>query len=261
MNWVKLLLIVLCLVLFRIATKALLGDFFYSAVGNMLGLAIPLIASILISRVFGNNREYQFHLVEHLPRSLIGTGILVVFLIFIASSLLGGVEELMRTGSIEFQAKIFVFGWSKEMKENFLSVLFVAPILEELFFNGTLLPGLARRYTPLAAVFIVSFIFLSFHMSSAELRNGHIVITDKVALLLMSTFNSIVVLISSDIRLAILFHFTWNFLSYLFPVIVGISGIDFSIPSVLVGFSLILVPLCIYLIAQRFKYVLKKLLT
>ena len=87
---------------------------------------------------------------------------------------------------------------------TFLSLVIVAPILEELLFRGIILDGQLRKYSPVKAILISSVIFTLFHLNPWQL-----------AVIFLAVFMGWVYYKSQSVGLAIISHATNNLMGLL----------------------------------------------
>src|SRR5882762_11169668 len=145
MNAFQAVFIVLCWSLSRFLVKILFGIFYYTNLGYAVMNILSLGLVIFVSKFFFEKRNIQFFPVNSVNPKATKAILTTLLLFFLIIVVVAELERLVRLGSDNYFEADFVFGWDENMKKYFLSILLVAPFLEELFVRGVLLQGLLNR--------------------------------------------------------------------------------------------------------------------
>ena len=147
--------------------------------------------------------DFSLHsmLLDHLPMlpSIVG-GILSIVGIAILSSELNNILNHYFPTSTD--SKIIDTLMQDDLLGVFITVLLVAPIVEELLFRGIILEGLARHYKLTTAVLVTSILFALVHLPV-----GVIV---ALNIFLLALFLAWVRLESGSLMLCVICHATFN---------------------------------------------------
>ncbi|TKG96159.1 CPBP family intramembrane metalloprotease [Puteibacter caeruleilacunae] len=105
------------------------------------------------------------------------------------------------------------------------TVIFVAPLVEELIFRGIILDGLLKKYSPVFAIFFSGLLFALAHFNPWQI----------VTAFALGVFSGWMYYKTKSLLPCILIHFTANFTAYLlqYKISVDISLIEGSDPGVI----------------------------
>ena len=190
MSFIQALVVIVVLTVLRVTIGSLFGGYYYTNVGSAIATILTLGSTILISKGYFSRKNIQFFPTNTVNNKAIVLVVSTTFFLYLATTILGGFEELLREGADGFFQSDFIFGWSNSMTRYFLDVLLVGPILEELFFNGILLQGFLKKYNPVTSIILTTLFFTSFHLGVDDLANWDFVVIDKVSIALSGAFTA-----------------------------------------------------------------------
>jgi membrane protease YdiL (CAAX protease family) len=250
MKFFQALVIVIGLLFLRRISKGLLGEFYYSNVGDAISDALTQGIIIFVVWRILKEKRIDFFPTKTVSKEVVIHASLVIFFLFLMIIIVGGFEDLYRRGSVEFFKQQFIFGWSDTMVKYFIGALIIGPIFEELLFNGILLRNFLREYSVTLSIILTVLIFTSFHFGQGEVD---FLITDKIAIAALSSFSAWLVIKTSNIKLSICLHFFWNLLNYLFPLVISIIGLNLNNPTIFFVFSVISLMISVLMLIRNFK--------
>jgi len=226
----------------RVILKFLFGEFYFGALGYSFVLIISFgLVLLLGTRGFKEDRRLFFRKMG-MEAKPVFEAIGLTFVLCLFCLTLGESEEMLRN---EFDDNVR-FGWDLIMRRNFLSVLFVAPVIEELFFRGFLLPGLAKSHSRIYCIGVTSFIFLLFHLSMEDVTSVPF-FSAPLSAVIFSLLLSWLMLVYNNIWLCILLHFLWNLFCYVIPLLIGLSRLPLNNPRCFWVFSFVITASCVVL--------------
>ncbi len=88
---------------------------------------------------------------------------------------------------------------------GFITIVIVAPILEELIFRGLILDGMLKRYSPVKSVLYSSFLFAFIHLNPWQF----------IAAFLIGIFSGWIYYKTRKLSLTIIIHFVNNFVAFM----------------------------------------------
>src|SRR5690606_8437130 len=166
-----------------------------------------------------------------------------IFLIFASLFLLERVvhelEDILAIGLPEYidRRGEWIFSLDPERGTHFFSLVFIGPIMEELFFRGLILGSFLKRYNHKTAVILSAFLFGVLHINFDENVFSSIVFPFADGIVL-----AWVLIRSNNIVVAIACHAFRNLLNYVLPLILVVVGGGVQTPRDLV---VILTMLCV----------------
>lgn len=139
---------------------------------------------------------------------------------------------------------------------SFIMMIIAAPVLEELIFRGIILDGLLKKYTPLAAILISSFLFGMVHLNPWQFITGF----------LLGAFSGWVYWNTRSLLPSIIIHATANSYGFFLKFFIDLKGGDSSVNHslferyggisnfilIIIGAAIILF-ICIYFLKRQFK--------
>jgi len=136
--------------------------------------------------------------------------LLIPFVIIAAIALLFGVISPISSliPMPEFIKKVLAGAASEKGFFTFLLMVIAAPILEELIFRGIMLDGLLKRYSPIKAILISSFLFGLVHLNPWQFITG----------LFLGVFMGWIYYKTKSISFTIIIHASVNLTGYLMRV-------------------------------------------
>ncbi|MEI9920867.1 MAG: type II CAAX endopeptidase family protein [Bacteroidota bacterium] len=248
MNWEHALAFTFAIVVIRRLLRVTFGSFFYSITGHAVETVIAFGLPALIGfAIFKSYRGVFFNRSPVTEKFVIRSVFLVAILCLFALTL-DAIEEVILDGFAKFP-----FGYGKEMLSSLISALVVAPVIEELFFRGFLLPGLMRSNSRLTSIAITTFIFLLFHLPATILTGKGIFISGPISAVLFSLLLSWLMTIHNNIRVSILLHFIWNLSCYVIPIIISLTRLPLNNPMVFVIFTCVVLVVCAIVVVRMTK--------
>jgi membrane protease YdiL (CAAX protease family) len=228
MNLIHALGVTMVLTFLRITVRGILGESYYTNIGDAIASILTLGCTIVISQRFFKKKDIQFFPTNPVNDKTVVFVTSTTIFLYLSSAIIGGFEELFRKGFDAFFKADIVFGWSANMKKYYLDALFVAPVLEELFARGILLQGFLKKYSQATSIVLTTLIFTSLHVGMNDFIEWDFLIADKFFLALNCAFVSWVMIKAGNIKLMIFIHFLWNLLNYVFPLLISLLGIDLT---------------------------------
>lgn len=208
-----------------------LMGYFVAAGGTLL------IAKHIKTRVYANKPAFRNHKVT--PADYIIILMLTVLVIIVIDPLtnLFPVPEKFHD--------LFETMFSKTVPA-FITVVIVAPLLEELIFRGIILEGFLRNYSPVKAILWTNLLFGLAHMNPWQF----------VGAFLMGIFISWVYYKSRNLALPVFIHFINNLTSYLFLYFTNKPVMEASLRDVFTGSSgyYTLIIACVILLGLFFMF-------
>ncbi|MGB4774938.1 MAG: type II CAAX endopeptidase family protein [Daejeonella sp.] len=150
----------------------------------------------------------------------------------------------------------FAFGFKNNLTNPFDSIviligaLILAPILEEIFFRGSVLKGLLTSYSARKAIIISAIIFAAFHLNPSQIFGG----------LVLGLFFGWVYYKTKSLGLTILLHFSANLFGLISEYMrYKLSSItNDSIFNIYGSMSLYIILICLVLFAFTFHRLYQK---
>lgn len=211
-----------------------------------MGLSFGMVFSIWKRKVGNSSFDFNIKNRNVIPLVLLGTIGIQYALTLPISSLIPMSEEMMELfkESIGNPRNIF----------SFITLVVLAPVLEELIFRGIILRGLLKRYTPFIAIVVSSTLFGIVHLNPWQF----------VSALFLGIFIGWVYHNTRSLSLAIIIHAFNNFMASL-PMIVWpkyaentneslreILGSDLIYALIIVG-AAIIATACILCLRKTFR--------
>lgn len=138
-------------------------------------------------------------------------GILLGISLFCIYELIYCMDYFIHTGEMNLNIIIRRDNWlTSKLKYNFLSILIVSPILEEVLFRGVLINRLSKRYKSWKVFIFISFIFTLSHLEN------HLDFGFYTGIFFLSITLCIYYAKSRSLIGTILFHFSYNACFYLY---------------------------------------------
>jgi hypothetical protein len=212
---------------------------------ELLIVGIPLGVAYFIRKKLTNNNSLNLKIekIRILPFIIIGS----VVLLFGIADPIGNIIPMPES----FKKSIMDFG-SQTGIFAFLLLVIAAPILEELLFRGIILDGLLKKYSPMAAIMISSFLFGLAHLNPWSFING----------LFIGTFSGWIYFKTRSVLPSIIIHASANLSGFLFKYFVDVNSImNDSLVKIYGGVtnlilsivgSIIIVSICIYFLIKEF---------
>jgi membrane protease YdiL (CAAX protease family) len=215
-------------------------------------LTYPLITVILfgavtlvVIKIKELEKEYLF------PRNKYGKSLapMLFFTIafFLISRLAIDLEDIVRLGLRKFLESRgeWIYNLSARKGVHFLTIVLVAPIMEEILFRGVFFRSFLKHYSVKLSIILSTLLFAVLHTNAAgSFFSGF------GSSLLSGAFFAWIVLKTDNIKIAIGCHVLWNLLNYILPFLMmlvsaKVRGID---DLMLVMTTLVLTAfLCFYL--------------
>ncbi|HEY0655279.1 MAG TPA: CPBP family intramembrane glutamic endopeptidase, partial [Chryseosolibacter sp.] len=204
-------LVVLALVLRKIAPYLYDNLFTYPLVTIFL-LGTISLAVVKIKKL---DPGYLFRSSKY-DRS-IGPFLCITISFFLLSRIALDVEDLLRLGSANFfkTRGEWIYNLSSRKGIHFITIVAVAPVMEEILFRGVFLRSFLTRYSIGHAVVLSSLLFAILHTdASGSYFSGFL------SSLLSGAFFALVLVRTDSLKLAIVCHVFWNLLNYILPLLV-----------------------------------------
>jgi len=254
MKFYQAIIVIIGISFFRVLSKTILGQSYYTNTGNAIAGAIVLGFIVFLCARFLKQENIVFFPNEEVKSKLVMVVVSFGFFLGLIAIILSAFETLFRIGENEFFSGDFIFTWDDHQRRFFLSVLIVAPIFEEFLIRGVFLQGFLKKYTPVLSIFFVTLIFTFMHFDKDDFTSWNFVITNKVFIALHCIFVSWIMIRTSNIRLVILLHFLWNLLTYLFPLVLSATRINQADPVTFFIFSSITLGASMYVLFRNYLY-------
>jgi uncharacterized protein len=160
-------------------------------------MGVALAAVLKIRQQKNQHRPFDFEIED---RSIIP--FIVIATVALAFSVIVPMTSLIPIP--DFFKKIFLEMSRERGFFSFLSIVIAAPILEELIFRGIILDGFLKRYSPVKAIVLSSFLFGFVHLNPWQF----------VGAFTIGIFMGWVYYRTRNIALTIVIHLTHNLLSF-----------------------------------------------
>lgn len=241
-------IVVLGMLLFS-PMSLLLGNFMgkepATLIYYLLAIGVPfwIISAIRKSKI--NSKAFNFKIENKkiIPFIIIAAVALLFGLIFPITNLIP-IPESIKQVFLSFSNQTGIFA--------FILMVFAAPILEELIFRAIILDGLLKKYTPITAIIVSSFLFGLVHLNPWQFVTGFVI----------GIFSGWVYYRTQSISYSIIIHATANFSGYLVRYFVDMdSTMDKTLTELYGGLlnlvlaicgSVLLVLVCIYFLNKEF---------
>ncbi len=105
----------------------------------------------------------------------------------------------------EFMQKIFLEFANQNGVFSFMTIVIVAPVMEELIFRGIILEGLLQRYSPLKSILLSSILFGIVHLNPWQF----------ISAIIVGSFSGWVYYRTRKLSLSILIHLANNLFAFL----------------------------------------------
>lgn len=171
-------------------------------IGSLL-TAIPYLICFWIIRRWKsgfNNKEETFR------PPILGFALIASALFFLTTFLLE-FEAYLRLGIVNY---VHTFNEERGLNMNFIEILIVIPIVEELFFRGILFRGFSIKYDQKLAIIFSSILFALIHIDP----NSVTAISQILSAFLLGILLCYIVIYTKSLKIAILIHVFWNLLNY-----------------------------------------------
>jgi membrane protease YdiL (CAAX protease family) len=184
---------------------------------SILGNALFFLVAFLIPLYWFKKNGFDFKGV--IKKTTVEPRIIILVILLVLSlNLMCWVfielEYFAERGSQEYFSKASeIFSWNKRQR-FFVTILIIAPFVEEYLFRGVLLNELAKKYGERKSALFSTALFTLIHWKSNETLFTSLLSIFLFGLLLCYLFQK-----TGDIRITILAHILWNILAYLFPSI------------------------------------------
>lgn len=232
-------LICIAIIVFCVLILRQIAPFLYENI-----LTYPLVTVLLFGGVsWGAIRIKKLDPKYLFPNERYGKSMAPFLLMTISFFLLARVwmdtEELFRFGSDKFLETRgeLIYSLSTRKGIHFITIVLVAPIMEEILFRGLFLKSFLKRYSVKMSVIFSSLLFSFLHASPDGNYLSMLGIT-----FLSGVFYAWLILKTGNIKIAMGCHVFWNLLNYILPMVVIIlNGRVRSITDVMLLFSIMAV--------------------
>lgn len=225
MTWLQAFTFFLALLIIRALLHFVFGSWYFGVIGYSCTLILSHGLVMIIGMRILRTEGIAFFRREPVDSKSVFQ---LIGLIFFSCLLSLAVNEI---DGVIWNGETVRFGLGETMVTKFFSILFVGPIIEEIFFRGFLLPGLLKKNSRVVSILITSVIFLQFHLPALKEMTDPF-IASSVSAFFMSLILCVVMTKYNNVTLCIFLHFLFNLFLYVIPIIVALTKIDFGNPFV-----------------------------
>lgn len=200
-SWGIVGILILSMLLFipvNMVLNDLLGPEVSFLIYYLLTMAVPLLFVHNFRRKITGNSNYNFELA-----SFKIMGLLAISVIAIQTGIISPIVNSVPMP--EFMKEVFLEFTSQNGIFSFISIVVVAPIIEELIFRGIILDGLLRKYSPVKSIVISSFLFGILHLNPWQFIGAFII----------GLFSGWVYYRTKKLSLSILIHLVNNLIAFI----------------------------------------------
>jgi membrane protease YdiL (CAAX protease family) len=196
------LLLCLLLIIDALLTFFLGGLHNVFIIGSLL-TAIPYFICFWIIRRW----KSRFNHNSEIFRPPILGFIFITSALFFLTTFLLEFEAYLRLGIENY---VYTFNEERGLNTNFIEILIVIPIVEELFFRGILFRGFRNKYGQKSAIIFSSILFALIHIE----LNSVTAVSKILSAFSLGILQCYVVIYTKSLKIAILIHVLWNLLNY-----------------------------------------------
>lgn len=203
-------IIVLCALVLRQTAPFLYENFFTYPIVTVLLFGGVSWTAIRIKKL-----DPQYLLPKERYGKSIGPFLLLTISFFLISRVGLDIEELLRSGAPKFLETRgeLIYSLSSRKGIHFITIVLVAPIMEEILFRGLFFKSFLKRYSVKFSIFFSSLLFSILHTDGNTIASIGITFFSGI-------FYAWLLLKTNNIKISIGCHVLWNFLNYLLPMVV-----------------------------------------
>lgn len=205
LNFLEGVVIVIGVVTIEVLIKKVLGGNYYN---NFVMATVRVLAYCFVFagiRELKEIKDKSLNSFNFLPGAKLSF-VMIIFSLFLFSSILLEAEAIIKLG---YEDYIFSFNEKRNIKANFLMMLVVSPIFEEIFFRRFLLNGFWEKYGVKRAILFSSLLFACVHIEVQDIN----IFSKIISVFFLGLVLSWAKVETGSIRFTMFLHFFWNLLN------------------------------------------------
>lgn len=206
--------VVLCFsfILTFLMVKKILNEIPYT---SFLAEAVTFLIAIVLFKIVFLWKWKEMFPTSRYNKKMNALYILFLFSFFFLGTIISQVEIYIKLGSTQY---FYFFNNKRGLSGNFIAVVLIAPICEEVFFRGILFKGFLHWYNKNVSIFLSSLLFALLHISDEENAIAKVIFAFITGIYFALIFSK-----TNNIKITIYIHMLWNLLNYLLPIILVMS--------------------------------------